>query len=210
MSKRDELEAIKEALGMGNQYALAGIGEQDDRITAAEAIVDAILSKPEELPTREQLLKQIAVHMDTIRTQSDQLSKPEEPRGDGLAESTREDWWPCPSCGQKMRPDLGYLSETLGMTCTECGNRIIITRKAWIAFPPTALTSPARTEGLRMKYPVELQIAEMQEALIQARGALRIDAMVDDEGNYFGTTMVALEAINAALAAHPPQQGETP
>jgi DNA-directed RNA polymerase subunit RPC12/RpoP len=154
----------------------------------------AILSKPEELPTREQLLKQIAVHMDTIRTQSDQLSKPEEPRGDGLAESTREDWWPCPSCGQKMRPDLGYLSETLGMTCTECGNRIIITRKAWIAFPPTAITSPARTEELR-------EAARLaQQALIVA---------IHDPG-YDGPRLIrpAIEALKAALSAHPPQQGE--
>jgi hypothetical protein len=35
----------------------------------------------------------------------------EEPRGE------LHDWWPCSSCGQKMRPDLGYYGETLGMTC---------------------------------------------------------------------------------------------
>lgn len=47
----------------------------------------------------------------------------------------------------------------------------------------------------------------MYEALIQARGALRLDVMREDNGDYFGTTKVALEAIDAALAA---AKGESP
>lgn len=39
----------------------------------------------------------------------------------------------------------------------------------------------------------------MYEALIQAKGALRLDAMVDDNGKAFGTTIVALDAIEEAL-----------
>lgn len=41
---------------------------------------------------------------------------------------------------------------------------------------------------------------ETRDALIQARGALRLDVMVDDDGKPFGTTVVAMEAIDAALA----------
>jgi DNA-binding CsgD family transcriptional regulator len=43
--------------------------------------------------------------------------------------------------------------------------------------------------------------AVVREGLIQARGALRLDAMVDDRGEFFGTTEVALEAIEKALSA---------
>ena len=39
----------------------------------------------------------------------------------------------------------------------------------------------------------------LREALIQARGALRLDCMVDENGNAYGTTIVALEAIGEAL-----------
>lgn len=41
---------------------------------------------------------------------------------------------------------------------------------------------------------------DMLVALIQARGALRLDAMVDDAGKPFGTTTVALGYIDAAIA----------
>lgn len=40
----------------------------------------------------------------------------------------------------------------------------------------------------------------VREALEQARGALLLDHMVDDAGQPFGTTTVALEAIDAALS----------
>lgn len=40
---------------------------------------------------------------------------------------------------------------------------------------------------------------EMREALIQAGGALRLDAMVDEGGEPYGTTVIALDAISAAL-----------
>ena len=41
---------------------------------------------------------------------------------------------------------------------------------------------------------------EMYAALIQARGALLLDHMVDDNGKPFGTTVVALEFIDKAIA----------
>ena len=41
---------------------------------------------------------------------------------------------------------------------------------------------------------------EMLEALIQARGALTLDHMVDDDGEPFGTTKVAMEAISKAIS----------
>lgn len=41
---------------------------------------------------------------------------------------------------------------------------------------------------------------EMYEALIQAFGALKTDAMVNDNGVFYGTTIEALTAIKAALA----------
>ena len=41
---------------------------------------------------------------------------------------------------------------------------------------------------------------DMLAALIQARGALRLDAMVDGGGKPYGTTAVALEAIDAAIS----------
>ena len=41
---------------------------------------------------------------------------------------------------------------------------------------------------------------DMYEALIQARGALRLDAMVDENGEPYGTTKIALEFINMAIA----------
>lgn len=41
---------------------------------------------------------------------------------------------------------------------------------------------------------------EMHEALIQARGSLIVDHMVDDEGNPYGTTKEALRAINKVLS----------
>lgn len=42
-------------------------------------------------------------------------------------------------------------------------------------------------------------IAKAREALIQARGALRLDHMVDENGEPYGTTTVALDEIDAAL-----------
>ena len=42
-------------------------------------------------------------------------------------------------------------------------------------------------------------IDAMRRALVQARGALLLDAMVDENGNAYGTTMVALKAIDTAL-----------
>lgn len=41
---------------------------------------------------------------------------------------------------------------------------------------------------------------DMLDALIQAKGALTLDVMVDENGEYFGTTKEALEAINEVLA----------
>jgi hypothetical protein len=41
---------------------------------------------------------------------------------------------------------------------------------------------------------------ELYEALILARGALCLDAMIDENGECFGTTAVALDAIDKALA----------
>lgn len=49
----------------------------------------------------------------------------------------------------------------------------------------------------------EAACAEMREALSQARGALLLDHMVDDDGQPFGTTTVALEAIEAATHKNP-------
>ena len=43
-------------------------------------------------------------------------------------------------------------------------------------------------------------LRDAREALIQARGALRLDVMVDDDGHAFGTTEVALEAIDTVLS----------
>ena len=40
---------------------------------------------------------------------------------------------------------------------------------------------------------------DMYDALISARGALRLDAMVKEDGEHFGTTKVALELIDMAL-----------
>lgn len=40
---------------------------------------------------------------------------------------------------------------------------------------------------------------EMYEALIGARGALRLDAMVDERGRYYATTVIALKEIGDAL-----------
>ena len=40
---------------------------------------------------------------------------------------------------------------------------------------------------------------DMYEALIQARGALRLDAMVDESGKHYGTTEVALHLIDEAI-----------
>lgn len=39
----------------------------------------------------------------------------------------------------------------------------------------------------------------LRAALIQARGALMVDAMVQDDGSPYGTTMEALDAIAVAL-----------
>ncbi len=43
------------------------------------------------------------------------------------------------------------------------------------------------------------RVAELKAALIQCRGALRLDAMVDEDGQPYGTTEVALEAVRCAL-----------
>jgi hypothetical protein len=47
----------------------------------------------------------------------------------------------------------------------------------------------------------EEMVMLMRQALVQARGALRLDAMLDENGEPYGTTTVALEAINAAEEA---------
>lgn len=41
---------------------------------------------------------------------------------------------------------------------------------------------------------------ELLAACVQARGALRLDHMVDDDGKPFGTTTVAMEALDAAIS----------
>lgn len=43
------------------------------------------------------------------------------------------------------------------------------------------------------------RVAELEAALVQCRGALRLDAMLDDDGKPFGTTAEALKAADAAL-----------
>jgi hypothetical protein len=43
------------------------------------------------------------------------------------------------------------------------------------------------------------EIARLREALYQVVGALGIDAMVDDDGKPFGTTVEAIAAARAAL-----------
>lgn len=43
------------------------------------------------------------------------------------------------------------------------------------------------------------RLAACEEALVQARGALLLDHMVQDNGAPYGTTVVALDAIDAAL-----------
>lgn len=43
-------------------------------------------------------------------------------------------------------------------------------------------------------------IDRLKQALVQARGALTLDHMVDDNGQPYGTTMVALQAIEEALS----------
>lgn len=54
------------------------------------------------------------------------------------------------------------------------------------------------------------EVQKQLKALVQARGALILDHMVDDNGEPFGTTKVALEAIDAALAACKPRTPATP
>lgn len=44
-----------------------------------------------------------------------------------------------------------------------------------------------------------IKAEKYREALVQARGALTLDHMVDSDGKPFGTTTVALEAIDDAL-----------
>jgi predicted RNase H-like nuclease (RuvC/YqgF family) len=44
-------------------------------------------------------------------------------------------------------------------------------------------------------------IGMLVNACIQARGALRLDVMLDDIGKPYGTTTVALDAIDVALSA---------
>ena len=48
MIRVEELAKIKDALGIGNQYALGDVGDKDDRITEAEAITVALLDQREE------------------------------------------------------------------------------------------------------------------------------------------------------------------
>ncbi len=43
--------------------------------------------------------------------------------------------------------------------------------------------------------------AKLVKACIQLRGALKLDHMIDDKGEPFGTTQVALEVSEAAIAA---------
>ena len=46
---------------------------------------------------------------------------------------------------------------------------------------------------------LEAERDALRKACVQARGALLLDAMVDDEGRPYGTTWVALQAIAEAL-----------
>ena len=71
----------------------------------------------------------------------------------------------------------------------------------WIGCGPSVLDALAAAEAERDR--LLEQTETMRSALIQARGALRLDAMVDRDGNPYGTTGVALEAIDAALGDTP-------
>ena len=50
----------------------------------------------------------------------------------------------------------------------------------------------------------DARIERLEGACVQARGALRLDAMVDENGVFYGTTGAALDAIEAALRSQEP------
>lgn len=45
----------------------------------------------------------------------------------------------------------------------------------------------------------DVEVARLREALVQARGALLLDTMTQDDGSPYGTTWVALQEIEKAL-----------
>lgn len=56
-------------------------------------------------------------------------------------------------------------------------------------------------ENARLRRIVEAA-EKMDYAIGQASGSMQIDAMVDDKGEFFGTTKVAFEAMKEAKAAY--------
>ena len=65
----------------------------------------------------------------------------------------------------------------------------------------------SRQDAETWKRLYEKQISKsiaLEKACIQAAGALRLDAMVDANGLFYGTTIVALETISIALQAGQP------
>lgn len=86
------------------------------------------------------------------------------------------------------RPATQYIvtNHGAGNVCSECA--------ALLASDTTGAHS------LDAPDPRDALLKEAREVVIVARGALRLDAMVDERGKPFGTTTDALEAISAFLA----------
>ena len=113
------------------------------------------------------------------------------------------DDWECPYCGANIPKEGGELRmDTWEVKACECGHPWEV--KACECGHPSCnkYRVNAIRNGLMDKEQAHLVAAapEMCKALIQALGALKFDAMLDDNGKPFGTTTLAIKAIAKALA----------
>lgn len=83
-------------------------------------------------------------------------------------------------------------------------NRLAGEAKKWEERCQKAMADCLDVGMANMKLSQELDAAnervrELEEACRQARGSMQIDAMVDDDGKFYGTTQVALAHLDKAL-----------
>lgn len=119
---------------------------------------------------------------------------------------------PCPTCARERRDEAMRL---VGMeTQRDCDARERRERQGTpidVQTPSTieiereelrGLLDEAKADRAALQAQVEALTAErerLRKACVQVRGALVLDAMVDDRGRPYGTTWVALQAIAEAL-----------
>lgn len=117
---------------------------------------------------------------------------------------------------ERLQQWVHDLQSGMYINCVYCGHRygprestpetMADVLKAHVEQCPKHPMSALKCEAERMR----AVVAAAKVALVQARGALMLDATTDDDGHPYGTTTVALESLDNLDAALAALKGTTP